>query len=117
MAKKSNHKTIVFLQDFSNKSEGDTWTCDGMIASSLVSRGVAEYKLASPIDEEKISEPAVQITEDHPQIPVEEVIEEQLSETSSEPTEEGNIVEEISEPAVQIESSKPKSSSKTKNKK
>lgn len=44
MAKKSNHRTVVFLQDFGTKKASEEWACDGMIASSIVNRGIAEYK-------------------------------------------------------------------------
>jgi hypothetical protein len=40
----SNHKTIVFLQDFATKKIGDEWSCDSMTARSLVDRGIAEFK-------------------------------------------------------------------------
>jgi hypothetical protein len=43
MAKKSNHKTVVFLEEFATKKAGEEWTCDGMLARTLVDQGVAEY--------------------------------------------------------------------------
>ena len=44
-----NGKTIVFTKDYATKSKGDEWTCDSMLASSLVhSRKVAHYKGDKP---------------------------------------------------------------------
>lgn len=42
--KKSNFKTVVFAEDFATKKAGDEFSCDGMLASSLVRKGVAKYK-------------------------------------------------------------------------
>lgn len=46
MARKSNHKTVVFLQDYATKKAGEELSCDGMLASSLVNRSIAIYKTA-----------------------------------------------------------------------
>lgn len=118
MAKKSNHKTVVFLQDYAGKKAGEEWSCDGMLASSLVTRGIVQYRTSladnAPLilDVEKVSEPVVN--------EVEEPLQQQLTETkeSIEPesatpvVQENNSVEKVSEPE-----SKQKSSSKSKNKK
>lgn len=42
--KKSNFKTVVFTEDFATKKVGDEFSCDGMLASNLVKKGVAKYK-------------------------------------------------------------------------
>lgn len=37
-------RTIIFTSDFANKKAGDTWSCDNMLASSLVNqKNVAQY--------------------------------------------------------------------------
>lgn len=36
-------RTIEFTEDFSNKKKGDKFSCDGMLASSLIRRKVAVY--------------------------------------------------------------------------
>ena len=41
-------KVVVFTQDFAGKEKGDEYTCDSMLASSLVNnRKVAKYKTAA----------------------------------------------------------------------
>lgn len=42
--KASNFKTVVFTEDFATKKSGEEYSCDGMLASSLVKKGVAKYK-------------------------------------------------------------------------
>jgi len=42
--KVSNFKTVVFTEDYATKKSGDEFSCDGMLASSLVRKGVATYK-------------------------------------------------------------------------
>jgi hypothetical protein len=44
MAKQTNFKTVVFAEDFATKKAGEEFSCDGMLASSLVKKGVAKYK-------------------------------------------------------------------------
>jgi hypothetical protein len=36
-------RTVEFTKDFSTKKKGDEWSCDGMLASSLIKRKVAVY--------------------------------------------------------------------------
>lgn len=55
MANKSNHRTVVFLQDFATKKVGEEWACDGMIASSLIQRGIAELKSEDNSSDQKKS--------------------------------------------------------------
>jgi hypothetical protein len=65
MAKKSNHITVVLTQDYAGKIAGDKITCDGMLASSLVQRGLAQYnspeqdnsKMTAPVVTEAVSKP------------------------------------------------------------
>lgn len=50
-------KTVVFTKDFANKSKGDEFTCDGMLASKLVnSDKVAKYKDSKPKTKAKTKE-------------------------------------------------------------
>jgi len=37
-------KTVVFKSDFAGKKEGEKFTCDSMLASSLVQRKLASYE-------------------------------------------------------------------------
>lgn len=59
MAKKSNHKTVVFTKDYAVKQVGDEFTCDGMLANSLIQMGVAKYKEVSSeaISKEEVTVP------------------------------------------------------------
>lgn len=58
MAKKNNHRTVVFLEDFAAFKAGGEFSCDGMLARSLVDRGVAEFKDAAPeVVKEKVEMP------------------------------------------------------------
>jgi hypothetical protein len=97
MAKRSNHRTVVLLQDFAGRKAGEDFTADGMLTTSLVNRGIAENKKSITIE----LAPAETLDANVEFNPLPEV------------TEENNSSEKLSDP----KESKPKSSSKTKSKK
>jgi len=39
-------REVVFIKDYASKKEGETMKLDGLIASNLVSRKIAKYKVA-----------------------------------------------------------------------
>lgn len=49
--------TIVFTKDFANKSKGDEFTCDGMLANKLITKDkVAKLKDSKPKEKAKTKE-------------------------------------------------------------
>jgi hypothetical protein len=81
MAKKSNHRDVVFLQDYATKKAGQEFSCDGALARSLVNSRVANYKTAGESNDKPFID----------SIPV---------------SEDSNIAEKVSEPAKQTSSTK-----------
>lgn len=59
MTRANNQRTVILLTDFARKKAGDTFTADGLITSSLVSRKVARNMTDEEAAEnaERVSEP------------------------------------------------------------